>query len=590
MKKKLTHILISIVILCSLVLSAFSVGAVQNTNSGLAQSSSKTQRSVLIGDIDNDGRVNVADILSLKNLIMTDQWSDEQLIRGDIDGNGTLNVSDILSVKNIIMNGNDTVLYTVTFNSMGGSEVSAVNIAGGNTVPEPVNPSREGYIFSGWYLDETTSESWNFSTNTVDRDITLYAGWTERVVTPTESLTYELDGDTYTVTGVGDEAVVVIPDSYEDRRVTAIRGHHGTGAFARKDIISVTIPDSITEIGQNTFNNCSELKEVMISENSNLTSIGNNAFSGNSSLESIYIPKGVTSIGDSAFNNCGALDSIRVAENNTVYSSEGNCLIEKATGTLIRGTNSTVIPDSVTAIAQAAFRRSSITEITVPASVTSIGNYVFQNTPIVSINYEGTTAQWNSITKARLWNMGIDSVKIYCTDGILNADGTEFQPPVTEGKTLIVYFSWSSNTERMANTIGEQTGGDILEIVPANDYPTEYSACAEIALAERDSNARPAIQDLPYSIDEYDNIMIGYPIWWHTAPMIIGTFLESYDLTGKDIYPFTQSASMDTEHFNNSMEFVRGCAKGATVHDGLFARYSDSNAIISYLESNNLIG
>ena len=103
MKKKLTYILISIVILCSLVLSAFSVGAVQNTNSGLAQSSSKTQRSVLIGDIDNDGRVNVADILSLKNLIMTDQWSDEQLIRGDIDGNGTLNVSDILSVKNIIM-------------------------------------------------------------------------------------------------------------------------------------------------------------------------------------------------------------------------------------------------------------------------------------------------------------------------------------------------------------------------------------------------------------------------------------------------------------------------------------------------------
>lgn len=405
---------------------------------------------------------------------------------------------------------------------------------------------------------------------------------------PTPSLVYERDGDTYTVTGIGDETVVVIPESYEGIPVTAIRGHHGTGAFARKNIVSVTIPDSITEIGSNTFNNCSELKEVMISENSRLTSIGNNAFSGDSSLESIYIPKGVTLIGDSAFNNCGALGGITVAADNAVYSSDGNCLIEKETGTLIRGTNVTVIPNSVTSIAQAAFRRSSITEITVPISVTDIGNYVFQNTPIISINYEGTTAQWNSITKARLWNMGIDSAKIYCTDGVLNVDGTEFQPPVTEGKTLIVYFSWSSNTERMANTIKEQTGGDLLELVPVNAYPTDYTACTEVALAERDSNARPAIQNLPSSIEEYDNILIGYPIWWHTAPMIIGTFLETYDLTGVDVYPFTQSASMDRTQFNNSMEFVRACAEEATVHDGLFARYSDTATITAYLNTHNL--
>lgn len=157
------------------------------------------------------------------------------------------------------------------------------------------------------------------------------------------------------------------------------------------------------------------------------------------------------------------------------------------------------------------------------------------------------------------------------------------------GKTLIVYFSWSSNTERMANTIREQTGGDLIELIPVTAYPTDYTACTEVALAERDNNARPAIQNLPASIDEYDTIMIGYPIWWHTAPMIIGTFLESYDLTGVDVYPFTQSASMDRTQFNNSMEFVRNCAGGATVHDGLFARYSDSDSITSYLRNNNLI-
>lgn len=161
-------------------------------------------------------------------------------------------------------------------------------------------------------------------------------------------------------------------------------------------------------------------------------------------------------------------------------------------------------------------------------------------------------------------------------------------PEPTQGKTLIVYFSWSSNTEKMAKTIQEQTGGDLLELIPVTAYPTDYTACTEVALEERDNNARPAIQNLPASIDEYDTILIGYPIWWHTAPMIIGTFLESYDLTGVSVYPFTQSASMNREQFENSMEFVRECADGATVHDGLFARYSDTSAIVTYLNNNNL--
>lgn len=160
--------------------------------------------------------------------------------------------------------------------------------------------------------------------------------------------------------------------------------------------------------------------------------------------------------------------------------------------------------------------------------------------------------------------------------------------PVDGGKTLIVYFSWSTsgNTEKMANTIKERTGGDILEIQPETAYPTDYKECTDVALVERDENARPKIANLPDSIDEYDTIFIGYPIWWHTAPMIIGTFLESFDLSGKEVYPFTQSASMDTEQFENSMDFVRECAKGATVHDGLFVNASDTDGIYAYLAEN----
>lgn len=162
------------------------------------------------------------------------------------------------------------------------------------------------------------------------------------------------------------------------------------------------------------------------------------------------------------------------------------------------------------------------------------------------------------------------------------------QPVSDEEKTLVVYFTWSSNTAGMAETIADLTGANTFEIVPVTPYPDEYTPCTEVALEERDSNARPAIQNLPASVSEYDNILIGYPIWWHTAPMIIGTFLENYDLSGVDVYPFTQSASMNSEQFDQSMEFVRGCAGNATVHDGLFARPSDTNAITSYLEQNGL--
>ncbi len=158
-----------------------------------------------------------------------------------------------------------------------------------------------------------------------------------------------------------------------------------------------------------------------------------------------------------------------------------------------------------------------------------------------------------------------------------------------ERNVLVAYFSWSGNTREMASYIAERTGGDLLEIQPATPYPTDYTECGDVALEERDNNERPAIANLPESIDQYDTILIGYPIWWHTAPMIIGTFLESYDLTGVEIYPFTQSDSMDTEQFDNSIAFVRENADGATVWDGLFVRPSNTEAIDRYLSDNGLV-
>ena len=171
------------------------------------------------------------------------------------------------------------------------------------------------------------------------------------------------------------------------------------------------------------------------------------------------------------------------------------------------------------------------------------------------------------------------------TTELPSVPGTEApsEAPAANGKTLIVYFSWSGNTEEMANFIQEQTGGDLLKLEPRNAYPTDYGDCADVAKEERDANARPEIANLPDSIAEYDTIFVGYPIWWHTAPMLIGTFLESFDLNGKEIYPFSQSASMDAEQFAESMAFVRENAAGANVHDGLFVSASNTEGILAYL-------
>lgn len=154
------------------------------------------------------------------------------------------------------------------------------------------------------------------------------------------------------------------------------------------------------------------------------------------------------------------------------------------------------------------------------------------------------------------------------------------------GKTLVAYFSWSGNTREMASYIAEQTNGELFEIQPKTPYPEDYQKTGDIAKEERDSNARPEIMNMPEDISEYDTIFIGYPIWWHTAPMVIGTFLENYDLTGVEVYPFTQSSSMDTDQFDNSMKFVRECASDANVHDGMFVEATDTDGIQSYLTEN----
>ena len=187
-------------------------------------------------------------------------------------------------------------------------------------------------------------------------------------------------------------------------------------------------------------------------------------------------------------------------------------------------------------------------------------------------------------------------------NGDNNGSGSEAGPqtPATSGDpasdTLVVYFSWSGNTQEMANYIAEQTGAYLVEIVPEEPYEGSYSDVAYgRAQTEAETNARPAVSQATYDLidmENYDTVLIGFPIWWHTAPMVIGTFLEHYDWTAQDnIYPFFQGASnSNQDYYDNSMSFVRTCAEGATVHEGLYCDEGATQTIDEYLTANGLVG
>ena len=152
-------------------------------------------------------------------------------------------------------------------------------------------------------------------------------------------------------------------------------------------------------------------------------------------------------------------------------------------------------------------------------------------------------------------------------ESAVETGAAEDTAPEETGGPLIAYFSWSGNTEQVAQIIAEETGGDLFEIAPAVPYTDDYDELLDIARQEQSESARPELAAQVENWERYDTVFVGYPNWWSDAPMAVYTFLESYDWTDKTLVPFNTSASGG---FGRSLDGLAESAAGADILDGIF--------------------
>lgn len=159
------------------------------------------------------------------------------------------------------------------------------------------------------------------------------------------------------------------------------------------------------------------------------------------------------------------------------------------------------------------------------------------------------------------------------------------------GKSLVVYFSMPEttdpdnmtqeeanstvvidgevlgNTQYVAYVIQESTGADIFRIEPETPYPTDHDTLVDLAAEEQDNNARPVIKDSIEDLEQYDTIFIGYPNWWGDMPMILYSFFDQYDFSGKTIVPFNTHGGSG---FSNTISTIAELEPSAEVNEDGF--------------------
>ena len=157
----------------------------------------------------------------------------------------------------------------------------------------------------------------------------------------------------------------------------------------------------------------------------------------------------------------------------------------------------------------------------------------------------------------------------------------------TTCNVLVAYFSRSGNTEQVANAIATHSGGTLYRIERKEPYPEDFKDCASEAKSELNDSVFPALKDTIADFDKYDVIFVGGPVWWHTAPMPVQSFLKKsgYDFSGKIVVPFCSYANMFPHE--TLLEIVNSTPN--SLHpNGFISEEGDTTGIAQWLDDINL--
>ena len=138
-------------------------------------------------------------------------------------------------------------------------------------------------------------------------------------------------------------------------------------------------------------------------------------------------------------------------------------------------------------------------------------------------------------------------------------------------RTLIAYFSWSGNTKKLVDGIREKLDCDVARIERAVPYSDDYHTCAYVeAKKEAREKVFPEIAPINANFNEYDRILLFFPIWWYTYPMPVATFARLIQNFNGEVFVFANSYTNDPMYMANSMRDLKSVAPRVKFSQGLF--------------------
>ena len=170
---------------------------------------------------------------------------------------------------------------------------------------------------------------------------------------------------------------------------------------------------------------------------------------------------------------------------------------------------------------------------------------------------------------------------------ITDEQGKEAELNLNSDKILVIYFSETGNTQKLAKLISDKVGGDFVRIETEKVYPEDYDELVDDAKKEKDNNDRPKLKELNINLENYETIFVGYPIWWYQMPMAMYTFFDNYDFANKTIIPFNTHEGSGS---SGTYEDIQKLEPKAKVLEGLPIRGGDmtsdqSNKVDNWLKN-----